>query len=416
MDEIVEPSAEDLQDLHWYNIPELEDKEITKKSYFFRALFANTGLPIGSFVFVYLGNERIKGLENLFHSQSAVDKLNEDGLVIYLYEPLCYRLGDSHNHNQHWYSEFESKENMSLVCDELESIKSYVAANGLTNVTVYCCDYNCENFFNNYTGFFSLRYYDLFVKNLGMEAVYAEKVLLEKRFICINWRYTKHRHILAAYLADKESYISWYFNIKPGDLQLGLWFDIDKWQADNHDYYDKIIGNQDLLNHVNFNLDLDGIEKTDYSHGPDDFTLWPEKTMLSPFQAENKASNISYFFNRAFVSIVNETRFAQPTANFSEKVFQAIDNLRPFIIVSGPFTLECLKTYGFETFSEYWDETYDSETNHEKRLIKIFEVINYVNSLDFNHLNIILDNMRDKLNRNKMILEKIRNENCLKNY
>lgn len=416
MDEMIEPSAEDLTSLHWYNIPELEQKDITKNSYFFKSLFSNTGMTIGSPVFVYLLNERIDFLEKLKHSLSAVNQLNDQGLAIYLYEPLCYRPSDMLRHNQYWYSEFEPRENISLICDELESIKMYVTTNNLVNVTVYCCDYNCEKIFDNYKNFFSLKYYDLFVNNLSIEKVIIEEVMLEKKFICLNWRYSKHRHLLASYLADRESYISWYFKHAQGDLEHNLWFDIDKWRETYPIHYTKLINNQRLLNDGNFELDLVGIDTVNYCQGPDDFKLWPDHDMMSPFQATILDKSISYFFNRAFVSVVNETRFAQPTANFSEKVFQAIDHYRPFIVVSGPFTLECLKTYGFETFSEYWDESYDTEESHEKRLIKILETIDYINSLDLSQLNIILSSMREKLSRNKKILENLRKKNCLKNY
>jgi hypothetical protein len=416
MDEFIEPSPEDLQDIHWYNIPELDEKEITKKSVFFNSLFDNTGQRLGSPVFVYLGNGQIEFLEDLVHSARSIQRLNEIGLSIYLFEPLCFRMDNLERHNQQWYSEFEPRENMSLICDELESIKTYVTKNGLVNVVVYSCDYNCEKFFTNYTGFFSLSYYDLFVNNLIFERVELEKVELEKRFICLNWRYTKHRHILASYLADKESYVSWYFHVQKGDLEKNLWFDIDKWKIDQPSFYDRIIDNQDLLNNLNFELDLDGVSKTRYCRGPEDFIFWPDQNMYSPFQAGRKDRHLSYYFNRAFVSVVNETRFAQPTANFSEKVFQAIDHLRPFIVVSGPLTLECLRTYGFETFSEYWDESYDRELCHEQRLIKILRVIDYIDSLEFFHLNMILSNMEEKLLRNKKILENLRNKNCIKNY
>ena len=40
-----------------------------------------------------------------------------------------------------------------------------------------------------------------------------------------------------------------------------------------------------------------------------------------------------------------------------------------------------MKNDGFKTFSEFWDESYDNETDHQKRFIKIFEIIDYIESL-----------------------------------
>ena len=43
----------------------------------------------------------------------------------------------------------------------------------------------------------------------------------------------------------------------------------------------------------------------------------------------------------------------------SEKTFFAMLNLHPFLIVGEPHTLARLKEYGYQTFSSWWDESYD---------------------------------------------------------
>jgi hypothetical protein len=40
-----------------------------------------------------------------------------------------------------------------------------------------------------------------------------------------------------------------------------------------------------------------------------------------------------------------------------------------------------MKNDGFKTFSEFWNESYDNETDHQTRFIKIFEIIDYIESL-----------------------------------
>ena len=84
---------------------------------------------------------------------------------------------------------------------------------------------------------------------------------------------------------------------------------------------------------------------------------------------------MSDFYFESFIDIVNETRFGQPTANFSEKVFQSMQYMRPFIVVAPPKTLEYIRSLGFKTFNEFWDESYDEEKDHGERLAKLFALM-----------------------------------------
>jgi predicted transcriptional regulator len=69
--------------------------------------------------------------------------------------------------------------------------------------------------------------------------------------------------------------------------------------------------------------------------------------------------------------------------------------------------LEYLRTFGFKTFDKWWDESYDIETNHHKRIIKIFEVIDYINSKSIEELKKIYSEMAEILNHNQEITKTI---------
>jgi N-glycosylase/DNA lyase len=69
--------------------------------------------------------------------------------------------------------------------------------------------------------------------------------------------------------------------------------------------------------------------------------------------------------------------------------------------------LEYLKTYGFKTFDKFWDESYDSEENHEYRLIKILKVIDYIDNLSITSLRRLYDSLRPILEHNFEILKKL---------
>jgi hypothetical protein len=104
---------------------------------------------------------------------------------------------------------------------------------------------------------------------------------------------------------------------------------------------------------------------------------------------------------------VTEARYALPTGNLSEKTLNAIKCFRPFILVASPYTLEYLKHYGVKTFSQFWDESYDREENHEQRLIKIFEVIDYIDSFTVDELKTLYSKMTPILEHNYQIIKNI---------
>jgi hypothetical protein len=55
--------------------------------------------------------------------------------------------------------------------------------------------------------------------------------------------------------------------------------------------------------------------------------------------------------------------------------------MMPFVIVSTAGSLEYLRSYGFRTFSELWDEGYDLETDDSKRLTMIADLLQELDSM-----------------------------------
>jgi hypothetical protein len=91
-------------------------------------------------------------------------------------------------------------------------------------------------------------------------------------------------------------------------------------------------------------------------------------------------------------------------------------NLHPFIIVSGKGSLKFLKSIGIQTFSDFWDESYDDEIDDYKRLEKILSTIKYIQSLDYDKLNNIYLYMKDKLINNRDIFIKFKNKKYNNQY
>jgi len=81
------------------------------------------------------------------------------------------------------------------------------------------------------------------------------------------------------------------------------------------------------------------------------------------------------------IHLVAETVFDQKV-HLTEKIFKPIVMLQPFIVFAGPGALKYLQSYGFQTFSTIWDESYDEEVDGDKRLEKIIKLISELSQLD----------------------------------
>ena len=84
---------------------------------------------------------------------------------------------------------------------------------------------------------------------------------------------------------------------------------------------------------------------------------------------------------KSYVHIVAETIFDTKKQHLTEKSLKPIVMAQPFIIASGPGSLEYLRSYGFQTFSSVWDESYDCESDSRLRLDMIVELIKKLCSL-----------------------------------
>lgn len=98
--------------------------------------------------------------------------------------------------------------------------------------------------------------------------------------------------------------------------------------------------------------------------------------------------------------IVSETIFYQEKLHLTEKIFKPICSRRPFILVGAKGNLEYLKSYGFRTFSQWIDESYDKESDNEKRLQMIVDQIERLCKLSSTELCQMHKDMQDVLTYN----------------
>jgi hypothetical protein len=81
------------------------------------------------------------------------------------------------------------------------------------------------------------------------------------------------------------------------------------------------------------------------------------------------------------IEVVLETLFDDTRNHLTEKSLRPIACGQPFILVSTPGSLEYLKNYGFETFSDVFDESYDKELDPLSRLEKIIKLMKNMKNL-----------------------------------
>ena len=89
-------------------------------------------------------------------------------------------------------------------------------------------------------------------------------------------------------------------------------------------------------------------------------------------------------FNEAADSLVyvpTETVYFGSRTHITEKTFKAIALEMPFVLVAPAGSLAYMREYGFKTFADVFDESYDEETNDRLRLEKIVKLLKDLDSL-----------------------------------
>lgn len=104
---------------------------------------------------------------------------------------------------------------------------------------------------------------------------------------------------------------------------------------------------------------------------------------------------------RGLFTIVNETVFWDDKLHLTEKIFQPIVCGRPFMLTGAPGNLEYLRSYGFRTFSDYIDESYDTEDDPDRRMDLVVAQIEKLCDLSVSQLRSMFRDMQPILDHNR---------------
>lgn len=331
-------------------------------------------------------------LYDLFYDSNTVDLLNNKGLHIYLTENLMKYDGDriEHNHTNLFnfldekfvvaHNSLRTGVFKNPRCGQLDSITKFIENNKLTNVTIFVPEHGVRENMPRYKNL-NICYRDLFLEDYISKIEYKETVNkdIKYTFINTNWRYEPFRHVTAAYLSNYNSKLSWFYKSTVENFKKNIWFEPSQ----------QLLQGLERLNDITpTNVDTD-IKEEQWieGHTVDRFRL--PSHQIVPLSVP--------MYNDCFCSIVNESNFLDITSYVSEKTLAPIINFVPFVVVGPANSLKVLKDLGFKTFNRWWDESYDSEHDHTKRIHKVFDVIDQISEYSNSELVNIRRDMQDIL-------------------
>jgi len=103
-------------------------------------------------------------------------------------------------------------------------------------------------------------------------------------------------------------------------------------------------------------------------------------------------------YNQTYYSFVCETFTNPRIACFTEKFAKPIIAQRPFVVFGSEHHLRAFRSLGFKTFGSEIDESYDEETNKDRRIDKIIQAMHELSQKD---PRVVLENLRPVLEHNK---------------
>jgi hypothetical protein len=185
--------------------------------------------------------------------------------------------------------------------------------------------------------------------------------LRNKKFLCFNRRYNDHR-LLFYIMMNKHNLVDTSF------------VSMSKNRPHSNEGFSHYAKHA-LLNYPNLcitEIDADAAEKK--------LPLVLDTDNFSSYPMESNEHNMRYYYENSYINIITETYFFNNIIHLTEKTFKPIAFKQPFVMVAAPKSLQHVRDMGFKTFNDFWDESYDDEFDHEKRFLKITQLVSDINN------------------------------------
>ena len=136
----------------------------------------------------------------------------------------------------------------------------------------------------------------------------------------------------------------------------------------------------------------------------DDKFHWPNVHKESGMNHGDSEIDLSSYkqnpYLNSYISIITETNFQNDVLQLTDKVFQPIVNLQPFIYVASHNGLKLIKSMGYQTF-DFIDESYDEIENEMERLNFLKSEVKRLIKMDKNKIHDIYYGIVDILRHNR---------------
>lgn len=123
-------------------------------------------------------------------------------------------------------------------------------------------------------------------------------------------------------------------------------------------------------------------------------------------QSDNYLSESQHYLDTYF-SLVTETSISSDWCFVTEKCIRPMIGFHPFIVFGNPHTLKTLKSFGFKTFDNIIDESYDNEFDTKKRFEMAYDEVKKLNKLSKEELHRKYYSIIDILKHNKDIIREL---------
>lgn len=216
----------------------------------------------------------------------------------------------------------------------------------------------------------------------------------DKKYLNFNRRWRLHRPTFVALLKHRGLLDKGYVSLAPSDDNIA-WD--QAWKSVitmNHDFPWIVSAAHEIQEELK-------------NMGPlylDTKDLVTNRAMLEP------GNRVNYLYEQTYFSLISETNYYtvhpgyEKSKFLSEKAFKPIVYRHPFMLISTPGCLECMKHIGYQTFDGLIDESYDSVSNDGDRMDAILQETERLINLNPQELRKFLEGAKEVCDYNYKVL------------
>jgi hypothetical protein len=339
------------------------------------------------YVFYPHGSKKIQHLTLLKNfPKSWRSQKTQPTIIFHDQEPLDYQFS-SYQIDQEFKNSIQSRHDAELILKS-ESLQTLFKK---MHIALVCSDIS---FYDSYLLVHSEKnshQVKLFEKNNFVSVYYWNHALVARDW----FRYAEHDTVLKTKTQSPKTFLI-YNRAWSGTREYRLKF--SEIMADTGLYQDSITSfschDQDLhycnynCKNINFKLHRFDLEK------------------VLPANVHDSAASADYNnldYQNSIIEVVLETLFDDTRHYLTEKILRPIACKQPFILASTPGSLQYLRDYGFRTFHEFIDETYDTVTDPLERINAIAHEMQRISALTTDQKNQLIQNIQPIVEHNQKL-------------